>query len=145
MTLVPGGGGPGAMDVTPDLRRRIRIASAKVSGAAKPCWAANAFRDLDLQFGKQHVGRQVRVFAPEQRHQQNAPGDDQVDGSGPGDALGGAVGEFLHLAAGLQNAVPILDAPAPGIVFDDPATGLGGVHGEGGEKQPEMTPSDPPP
>ena len=60
----------------------------------------------------------------------------RVDGSGASDAFGRAVGEFLDLAAGLEDAVPILDAPAPGIVFDDPATVLGGVYGERGKQHP---------
>ena len=36
----------------------------------------------------------------------------------------------------LRDPVPVLDAPAPGVVLDDPAAVLGRVHGQGGEQQP---------
>ena len=90
-------------------------------------------QDLDLHFGEHDVRGQVPVFAPEQCHQRNAPGDDEVDGGCAGDALG----ELLHLATRRLDAVPILDASAPGMIFDDPAACLPCVLGEKSEKQPQ--------
>ena len=39
------------------------------------------------------------MFMTEQRHEQDAPGDGEVDGPGAGNASEGAIGEFLDLAA----------------------------------------------
>ena len=90
----------------------------------------------DLEFREHQVGRQVGLVTAEQGHEEDALRDDQIDGRSAGETGSGAVGEFLDLAAGIEDPVPILDAPAPGVVLDDPAALLGCVCGQGGEQQP---------
>ena len=117
-------------------RRWLALQTSLCFGRVDAVLGGECLEHPDLEFGEQHVGRQVGLVATEQRHEEDAPGDDEVDGGGAGQALGAAVGEFLDLAAGLEDAMPVLDAPAAGVVFDDAPAGLGRVGGEGGEQQP---------
>ena len=130
-----GRGRPCALDASSDPGVDM-VGLSEGFGRIQALLGGERVEDVDLHVGKHGVGRQVRMLPPEQRQEQDAPDDDEIDSRGAGDADGGAVGEFLDLAAGLQDAVPILDAPTAGIEFDYPLASLGGVHGEGGQEQP---------
>ena len=65
----------------------------------------------DLRAGEQILRRQLRRRPPEQRQGGQPPGDHRVQSHRPLDPPGGAVGRLLHVAPGLQDPVPVLDAP----------------------------------
>jgi len=70
---------------------------------------------FDFKIREQNLSRQFRGFSAQQGHQHDAPGNDQVYGHSPSEALGGVVGHVFNAAAGLQNPVPVFYAPAEAI------------------------------
>ena len=90
----------------------------------------------DLDVGEEDVGRQLGRVAAQQSHRGEAPGDDCINGHCPLNPLAGAMAEIFDLAAGLEHAVPVFDAPAQAIPFEDFEGLLSGCHRQGGQQEP---------
>ena len=66
---------------------------------------------MEFNIGEQDLGGQFRSLSAQQSHQHDPPGNDEVDRDRPPNALGRVVGDPLDGAAGLENPVPIFNAP----------------------------------
>ena len=74
----------------------------------------------DLGVVKDDVGREFGCVASEASESEQAPGDDGLDGEAAFQPLALVVVEELGPAAGLEDAMPLLDAPAQAILIQDP-------------------------
>ena len=133
--LGPGRWSSWAVDVTADARQYEDGGGEGVGGRDAVLGGERA-QHLDLEFGEHDLRRQFGLVAPEESHEEEAPRNNHIDGFGAGEARGGAVDQFLDLAAGLEDPVPVLDAQAPSELLDDPAALVGRVRGQGGEQHP---------
>ena len=91
---------------------------------------------VDLDVGKQRLGRQFRRVAAQQRHRHQAPRDHRVDRHRPLDPLPRPMRQVLHLAARLQHPVPVLDAPPQPVPFQHLLRVLPGLHRQRREQEP---------
>ena len=70
---------------------------------------------FDLDIGEQYFGREFGTGSAEQRHEHDAPTDDEPDGDGAFEPSAGLVGERFDAAAALEDAVLVFDAPAQAV------------------------------
>ena len=90
----------------------------------------------DLNLAEQHRGGKFRAGPPQQGHEHDAPGDDQVDRNGALESLGAVVCEILDAASGLEHPMPVSDAPAQAIPAQTGLRVVNRVDGAGGQQEP---------
>ncbi len=90
----------------------------------------------DLGVIKDDAGRKFGCVASEASESEQAPGDDGLDGEATFQPLALVVIEELGPAAGLEDAVPLLDTPAQAVLVQDPLGVLGRGDALAGQQGP---------
>ena len=74
-----------------------------------------SLKHFDLEVGEQDLGGKIRALSAQQRHEHDSPGNDQIDGDGAFESLGGLVLQRLDAAAAFEDAMPVFDAPSQAV------------------------------
>jgi hypothetical protein len=99
--LITGFGIVLAAQVAPDAARSHTVAR-KFEGDARRFFAVS-MENLQFDVGKQDFGRQFGSLTPQQSHQLDPPGNDQIDRKGTTEALGGFVADLLDAEPDLRT------------------------------------------
>lgn len=91
---------------------------------SEPLPVGAAVEEEDLVVGEYQLRLTVGDLTSDAGDQYDAPSDDGIDGDGPLQAIGGPEGRRLNLAAGLEDAEKVLDAPSLQVVSDHFGGGL---------------------
>src|SRR6266480_4806208 len=98
--------------------RNLITATSKGASLAPCIWTfllLQSFQNLHFPVVEKDLTGQLGNWTTEQDQQLDTPGQDDVQGNGPLEALSGLVLMLFHLAAAFENPVPFLDAPTPAV------------------------------
>ena len=94
----------------PPMRATSRTVSDSVSGGFRRFFCVG-MQHLKFDAGEQDFGGQFRSLPAQESHQHDPPRNDEIDRDRPPDALRRLVSDLLDGATGLQDSVPVFNAP----------------------------------
>src|SRR5437867_6395357 len=119
------------------MRATSRTAADSVEGGFKFFFGVGS-QDLKFDVGEQNFGRQFWSLSAQESHQHDSPRNDDINPDRPPNALRRVVSDLLDGATGLQDPVPVFNAPTQTV----PAQTLNRIFGRSDINGSQQEPLD---